>query len=214
MKLTFSGRALVVRLNHLAHLLISNNATSSQQPATLALARITLERLVPLIKSTWDTNTYLSVMGMLMDPPIGAGRASTGSSGLGSASGKKGEDEAMDGSDYASATTFSGQSSSRTQPPSSPTARKGSMAGAAGTNGSSSKDLIEAKGQIDIDWVEDTREAERMELAKLDTELKGYSSNLIRESMRVSIIFSTWSDTIKRRLVQILQLHLVQGNES
>ena len=44
----------------------------------------------------------------------------------------------------------------------------------------------EEAGVPDIDWVEETRENERREAARLDVELRGYMSNLMKESIRVS----------------------------
>lgn len=43
-----------------------------------------------------------------------------------------------------------------------------------------------ARGEIDVEWVESVREQERKETGKLDVELRGYMSNLIKESIRVS----------------------------
>jgi COP9 signalosome complex subunit 1 len=36
-----------------------------------------------------------------------------------------------------------------------------------------------------MDWVESARDAERKEGSRLDVELRGYMSNLIKESIRV-----------------------------
>jgi COP9 signalosome complex subunit 1 len=44
----------------------------------------------------------------------------------------------------------------------------------------------EEAGVADMEWVEDARENERRESARLDVELRGYMSNLIKESIRVS----------------------------
>ena len=45
----------------------------------------------------------------------------------------------------------------------------------------------EEAGVPDTDWVEETLENERKEISRLDVELRGYMSNLIKESIRVSI---------------------------
>ena len=44
----------------------------------------------------------------------------------------------------------------------------------------------EEAGVPDMEWVEEARENERREAARLDVELRGYMSNLIKESIRVS----------------------------
>jgi COP9 signalosome complex subunit 1 len=54
--------------------------------------------------------------------------------------------------------------------------------------GSESAKTAEGQGHVDVDWIESVRESERKEMSRLDTELKGYSSNLIKESMRVSVL--------------------------
>jgi COP9 signalosome complex subunit 1 len=43
----------------------------------------------------------------------------------------------------------------------------------------------------DMDWVETARENEKKESAKLDVELRGYMSNLIKESIRVGDVSSS-----------------------
>jgi COP9 signalosome complex subunit 1 len=117
----------LLRLHHLAQLILSSPSTS-----TIPLARDALKRLIPLIKETWDVNMYVSVSNTLADPPIA--KRATG-------------DVDMDDT----AKTSEGQ------------------------------------GRVDIDWIDSVRESERKEMGKLDTELKGYSSNLIKESMRVCL---------------------------
>ena len=47
----------------------------------------------------------------------------------------------------------------------------------------------EAMGVPDMEWVEETMETERKEVARLDVELRGYMSNLIKESIRVGSLF-------------------------
>lgn len=42
--------------------------------------------------------------------------------------------------------------------------------------------------RMDGAWIEDTEIANRAETARLETELKGYRNNLIKESIRVGII--------------------------
>ena len=44
----------------------------------------------------------------------------------------------------------------------------------------------EIMGVPDMEWVEEVMEKERKETARLDVELRGYMSNLIKESIRVS----------------------------
>jgi COP9 signalosome complex subunit 1 len=44
----------------------------------------------------------------------------------------------------------------------------------------------EYEGVVDTEWVEEIKEAERKEVARMDVELRGYMSNLIKESIRVS----------------------------
>lgn len=44
----------------------------------------------------------------------------------------------------------------------------------------------EENGVPDFEWIEEAQEAERKENARLDVELRGYMSNLIKESIRVS----------------------------
>lgn len=44
----------------------------------------------------------------------------------------------------------------------------------------------EAEGVPDNEWIEDAGETERKENSRLDVELRGYMSNLIKESIRVS----------------------------
>ena len=43
----------------------------------------------------------------------------------------------------------------------------------------------EVMGVPDMEWVEEVMEKERKETARLDVELRGYMSNLIKESIRV-----------------------------
>lgn len=45
----------------------------------------------------------------------------------------------------------------------------------------------EAEGVPDVDWIEVTRDNERREGGRLDVELRGYMSNLIKESIRVRL---------------------------
>lgn len=45
----------------------------------------------------------------------------------------------------------------------------------------------EEAGVPDMEWLEEARENERKEAARLDVELRGYMSNLIKESIRVCI---------------------------
>lgn len=44
----------------------------------------------------------------------------------------------------------------------------------------------EAEGIPDNEWIEEAGETERKENSRLDVELRGYMSNLIKESIRVS----------------------------
>lgn len=44
----------------------------------------------------------------------------------------------------------------------------------------------EPEAQRDEEWIERTEMANRTETARLETELKGYRNNLIKESIRVS----------------------------
>lgn len=44
----------------------------------------------------------------------------------------------------------------------------------------------EENGIPDMEWVDEVRENERKEAGRLDVELRGYMSNLIKESIRVS----------------------------
>lgn len=70
---------------------------------------------------------------------------------------------------------------------------EGGSASASGVpaSGAGGAKTAEGQGHVDIDWIEGVREAERKEMSRLDTELKGYSSNLIKESMRVSPLRSS-----------------------
>lgn len=43
---------------------------------------------------------------------------------------------------------------------------------------------------LDVKWIESTKENEKKEYARLDVELRGYLSNLIKESIRVG--FAYW----------------------
>lgn len=52
-------------------------------------------------------------------------------------------------------------------------------------DGTSASRGASARGEIDMDWVESARDAERKEGSRLDVELRGYMSNLIKESIRV-----------------------------
>lgn len=49
-------------------------------------------------------------------------------------------------------------------------------------------DLVgdEAEGVPDRAWVDEVRREEKQEMTKTDVELRGYMSNLIKESIRVS----------------------------
>lgn len=49
----------------------------------------------------------------------------------------------------------------------------------------------EENGVPDFEWIEEAQEAERKENARLDVELRGYMSNLIKESIRVSASLPT-----------------------
>ena len=50
----------------------------------------------------------------------------------------------------------------------------------------------------DINWVDKSTDSEKRELAKLDVELRGYMSNLIKESIRVSPrSFAIFLDVLK-----------------
>jgi hypothetical protein len=46
----------------------------------------------------------------------------------------------------------------------------------------------EAMGEPNMAWVEAVREKERKEGGRLDVELRGYSNNLIKESIRVGVL--------------------------
>lgn len=46
----------------------------------------------------------------------------------------------------------------------------------------------EAEGKPDMAWVKRVRKEEKKEITKTDVELRGYMSNLIKESIRVSTI--------------------------
>jgi hypothetical protein len=47
-------------------------------------------------------------------------------------------------------------------------------------------EVAAARGDVDVAWVDSVRELERKEGGKLEVELRGYMSNLIKESIRVS----------------------------
>lgn len=50
-----------------------------------------------------------------------------------------------------------------------------------------------ARSEIDMEWIEEAKEAERKEASKLDVDLRNYMSNLIKESIRVSLLcFFLW----------------------
>lgn len=55
----------------------------------------------------------------------------------------------------------------------------GDLGGAAGE---------EADGKPDVAWLQAVKEEEKKEILRTDVELRGYMSNLIKESIRVSII--------------------------
>jgi COP9 signalosome complex subunit 1 len=44
----------------------------------------------------------------------------------------------------------------------------------------------EGDGVIDFAWVKRVKEEEKREVTKMDVDLRGYMSNLIKESIRVS----------------------------
>lgn len=119
-------------------------SSSSQH---LLLARDALDKIIPLVKETWDTHLYANTCTALVDPPIRPKRT-------------KGEDVDMD-------------APVSTSMPEGPKTAEG-------------------QGHMDIEWIESVREKERGEMGRLDTELKGYSSNLIKESMRVSLACKAW----------------------
>jgi COP9 signalosome complex subunit 1 len=52
----------------------------------------------------------------------------------------------------------------------------------------------EEDGSPDFDWIEDVKELERKEGGRLDVELRGYMSNLIKESIRVGAGANLWDN--------------------
>lgn len=51
----------------------------------------------------------------------------------------------------------------------------------------------EEDGFPDERWINETRDTVAKEVSRLDVELRGYMSNLIKESIRVSCHLSIWS---------------------
>ncbi|KAK1923869.1 putative cop9 signalosome complex subunit 1 [Papiliotrema laurentii] len=134
---TYKGRALIVRLMHIATLVrlpLPANAPPPPPPL-LQLMRSALERVTALLKeSTWDVQTYTQAITLL---------------------------DAIDSIERRS------QAGMDVDTPS----------GGAGTGSGA-----------DMDWVETARENEKKESAKLDVELRGYMSNLIKESIRLTYL--------------------------
>lgn len=167
-----AGRALITRLTHIYTTVLSSPAPP---PAAIDLAREALRRLIPRLKVTWDANGYLRAASALSKPPIKGGGAtgSASASGNGITIGGGGGDVEMaedsdhdDGGDHDMEAGASLPASSRL----------GVGAGAGS----------EGRGGLDMTWISAAKDAEKHELARLDTELKGYTSNLIKESIRVS----------------------------
>lgn len=146
------GRALITRLYHISTLVLSNSNSSNPSPESVQLARTALQRLLPLLKSTWDTSLYLRVATALEDTRSGALQKPRPAA--------QGEDEVMDDGSRLSIPTIAGP----------------------------------ARGDIDQEWVQGVRESERRETGKLDVELRGYMSNLIKESIRVCSFFLRFQD--------------------
>lgn len=129
------GRALIVRLMHVGHLVrLPPPAQVGPPPAPLmVLMRTALERAMSHLKAeTWDVQTYAQA-GTTLDSITQL---------------EKGKSAAVPSSDM----EVDGMDSS-----------------------------------IDVRWIETTKENEKKEYARLDVELRGYLSNLIKESIRVRL---------------------------
>ncbi|WWD20026.1 hypothetical protein CI109_104499 [Kwoniella shandongensis] len=164
---TYRGRALITRLSHIPSLLLS--PSSRPTPQTLLLTRTALIRLIPHIKSTWDHELYLRAINQIYET-LHPSQRSFNSSGTGGGqeqgAGSGGlMDLDDDDDDGRPATAGSGAAS-------------GSRAGGGG----------EDEGVPDIRWVESVREQDRKEATRLDVELRGYMSNLIKESIRLTYL--------------------------
>jgi hypothetical protein len=66
----------------------------------------------------------------------------------------------------------------------------------------------EEDGYADMEWVEEVREMERKESGRLDVELRGYMSNLIKESIRVSLGCLVFGQT-GRRVDNVLSVKMI-----
>jgi len=53
----------------------------------------------------------------------------------------------------------------------------------------------EAEGKADMAWVHRVKDEEKKEMTKTEIDLRGYMSNLIKESIRVSF----WSFSMRKR---------------
>ncbi|WVR08336.1 hypothetical protein IAU60_005389 [Kwoniella sp. DSM 27419] len=159
---TYRGRALITRLSHIPNILLSPNARPTAQ--TLDLARTALSRLIPLLKSeTWDHPSYLRAIHQ-------AHIVSTSS--ISASDSRRGSGSAAASASVAELTVDESKMDVDSV---------GHRAGPAGARS-------EMDGMPDMDWVESVRENERKENSRLDVELRGYLSNLIKESIRLTYL--------------------------
>lgn len=59
----------------------------------------------------------------------------------------------------------------------------------------------EPEAELDKEWIERTDEANKNETARLETELRGYKNNLVKESVRVCLPHSPGSSIFNSRLM-------------
>lgn len=202
----YSGRTAIMRLHFLASKIPSASSSSKVQSSTSRtyqpkhLARIKREaflRVIPLIKKeTLDHELYEQVIIDLQEmsqTEMGAKTESRPENGRGT------EKIANEGRTARSAQAVVGvdrttDQNTRNAAPEpmdidnrSAETSQGRREDSGENDNNGLENMIEAKGGVDEEWLNETILKSKRELEKLEIEMKTYATNMIKESIRVSL---------------------------